>query len=164
MGITVTSHEGRGIPKHRKFDGLFSSSFGVMTKETFKFWIILRRHRSSEHSSHKEPVTQKTFPCYETWQLVLQSSWASCQIRKIAGWMLGTFSPPTRVSNPDMQQGTCMTLNVEMPRLKLQTHFAGPMRAIGRDLAIIYDNFRLLHCSPSLANPKQQRTPFTNRG
>ena len=39
--------------------------------------------------------------------------WASCQIRKIAGahapGMPGTFSPPPRVSNPDMHHGTCVT-------------------------------------------------------
>ena len=41
------------------------------------------------------------------------TAWASCQIRKIAGahapGMLGTFSPPPRVSNPDMHHGTCVT-------------------------------------------------------
>ena len=39
--------------------------------------------------------------------------WASCQIRQIAGahapGMPGTFSPPPRVSNPDMHHGTCVT-------------------------------------------------------
>ena len=39
--------------------------------------------------------------------------WASCQIRKIAGahapGMSGTFSPPQRVSDPDMHHGTCVT-------------------------------------------------------
>ena len=39
--------------------------------------------------------------------------WTSCQIRKLAGahapGMLRTFSPPPRVSNPDMHQGTCVT-------------------------------------------------------
>ena len=38
--------------------------------------------------------------------------WASCQIRKIAGahapGMPGTFSPPLRVSDPDMHHGTCV--------------------------------------------------------
>ena len=38
------------------------------------------------------------------------SSWASCQIRKIAGahapGMPGTFSPPPQVSDPDMHHGT----------------------------------------------------------
>ena len=40
-------------------------------------------------------------------------AWASCQIRKIAGahapGMLGTFSPPPRVSDPDLLHGTCVT-------------------------------------------------------
>ena len=40
-------------------------------------------------------------------------SWASCQIRKIAGahapGMPGTFSPPPQVSDPDMHHGTCVT-------------------------------------------------------
>ena len=39
--------------------------------------------------------------------------WASCKIRKIAGahapGMPGTFSPPPRVSDPDMHHGTCVT-------------------------------------------------------
>ena len=39
--------------------------------------------------------------------------WASCQICKIAGCacaeMPGTFSPPPRVSDPDMHHGTCVT-------------------------------------------------------
>ena len=40
-------------------------------------------------------------------------SWASCQIRKIAGThapgMPGTFSPSPQVSDPDMHRGTCGT-------------------------------------------------------
>ena len=40
-------------------------------------------------------------------------AWASYQIRKIAGahapGMLGTFSLPPRVSDPDMHHGTCVT-------------------------------------------------------
>ena len=39
--------------------------------------------------------------------------WASCQMRKIASahapGMPGTFSPPPRVSDPDMHHGTCVT-------------------------------------------------------
>ena len=39
--------------------------------------------------------------------------WTSCQIRKIAGahapGMPGTFSPPLRVSDPDMHHATCVT-------------------------------------------------------
>ena len=38
--------------------------------------------------------------------------WAPCQIRKIAGahvpGMLGTFSPPPQVNDPNMHQGTCV--------------------------------------------------------
>ena len=44
----------------------------------------------------------------------MYSAWASYQIRKIAGahapGMAGTFSPPPRVSDPDMHHGTCVTL------------------------------------------------------
>ena len=44
---------------------------------------------------------------------VLLLSWASCQIRKIAGahapGMPGTFSPSPQVSDPDMHHGTCVT-------------------------------------------------------
>ena len=40
-------------------------------------------------------------------------TWAYCQIRKIAGahasGMPGAFSPPARVSYPDMHHGTCVT-------------------------------------------------------
>ena len=40
-------------------------------------------------------------------------SWASCQIRKIAGahalGMPGTFSPTPEASDPDMHHGTCVT-------------------------------------------------------
>ena len=39
---------------------------------------------------------------------LLQSQWASCQICEIAG-MPGTFSPTTRLSDPDMHHGTCLT-------------------------------------------------------
>ena len=45
--------------------------------------------------------------------LILTTSWASCQIRKIAGahapGMPGTFSPSPQVSDPDMHHGTCVT-------------------------------------------------------
>ena len=45
--------------------------------------------------------------------LMSHVSWASCQIRKIAGahapGMPGTFSPSPRVSDPDMHHGTCVT-------------------------------------------------------
>ena len=50
-----------------------------------------------------------------TWchNMGMLSSWASCQVRKIAGahapGMLGTFSPPPQVSDPDMHYGTCVT-------------------------------------------------------
>ena len=41
------------------------------------------------------------------------NTWASCQIRKIAGaharGMPGTFSPSPQVSDPDMHHGTCVT-------------------------------------------------------
>ena len=40
-------------------------------------------------------------------------AWACCQIRQIAGadapGIPGMFSPPPRVSNPDMHHGTCVT-------------------------------------------------------
>ena len=45
--------------------------------------------------------------------MVASEGWTFCQIRKIAGWtcavMPGTFSPPSRVSDPDMHHGTCVT-------------------------------------------------------
>ena len=45
--------------------------------------------------------------------VIRSSSWASCQIREIAGahapGMPGTFSPSPQVSDPDMHHGTCVT-------------------------------------------------------
>ena len=49
----------------------------------------------------------------EKQKTILYPLWASCQIRNIAGahepGMPGTFSPPQRVSDPDMHHGTCVT-------------------------------------------------------
>ena len=50
----------------------------------------------------------------ETWACGQHTSlWASCQICKIAGahapGISGTFSPPPRISHPDMHHGTCVT-------------------------------------------------------
>ena len=37
-------------------------------------------------------------------------AWASCQIRKITGaHSPGSFSPPPKVSDPDLHHGTCVT-------------------------------------------------------
>ena len=45
--------------------------------------------------------------------MIFFDTWASCQIRKIAGahapGMPGTFSPSPQVSDPDMHHGTCVT-------------------------------------------------------
>ena len=45
--------------------------------------------------------------------ILFRPPWASCQIRKSAGThapgMPGTFSPPPRLSDPDMHHGTCGT-------------------------------------------------------
>ena len=45
--------------------------------------------------------------------VAIHATWASCQIRKIAGaharGMPGTFSPSPQVSDPDMHHGTCVT-------------------------------------------------------
>ena len=48
------------------------------------------------------------------WQITeVDNTWASYQIRKIAGahapGMPGTFSPSPQVSDPDMHHGTCVT-------------------------------------------------------
>ena len=42
---------------------------------------------------------------------LITAQWASCQIREIAGCagIPGTFSPPLRISDPDMHHGTCVT-------------------------------------------------------
>ena len=50
--------------------------------------------------------------CYLNTAVWRFRQWASCQIRQIADahapGMPGTFSPPPRVSNPDMHHGTCV--------------------------------------------------------
>ena len=59
-------------------------------------WIPVRKHQSCGKCVY-----------------VMNVSWASCQIRKIAGahapGMPGTFSPSPRVNDPDMHHGTCVT-------------------------------------------------------
>ena len=59
-----------------------------------------------------EGMDKKLHPYSKLWG-ALTYPWASCQIRQIAGahapGMPGTFSPPPRVSNPDMHHGTCVT-------------------------------------------------------
>ena len=56
-------------------------------------------------------LTISAYPLTERWQTI--RTWASCQIRKIAGahapGMPGTFSPSPQVSDPDMHPGTCVT-------------------------------------------------------
>ena len=53
--------------------------------------------------------------CYREMQLSLvqRTQWASCQIRNLrfahAPGMPGAFSPPPRISDPDMHHGTCVT-------------------------------------------------------
>ena len=59
-------------------------------------------------------IRQRHNPVNGTWSTLVQVvAWGSYQIRKIAGshepGMPGTVSPPPRVSNPDMQHGTCVT-------------------------------------------------------
>ena len=85
-------------------------------------------NRGLVESPHRRPVMRKVFsyPDIPVWgkqfmgQLIkaiwrrrFGSTWVSCQIRKIAGahapGMPGTFSPPPRVSDPDMHHGTCVT-------------------------------------------------------
>ena len=57
-------------------------------------------------SYHNDRCRGKSDRKYES------QEWGSCQIRQIAGCacaVLGTFSRPPRVSDPDMHQGTCVT-------------------------------------------------------
>ena len=59
---------------------------------------------------HLYVITTIFYTCHD---MIFAVSWASCQIRKIAGahapGMPGTFSPSPQVSDPDMHHGTCVT-------------------------------------------------------
>ena len=58
-------------------------------------------------------VCLSVIQCMNAWGRGM-TTWASCQIRKLAGpvrapGMAGTFSPPPRVSDPYIHHGTCVT-------------------------------------------------------
>ena len=73
----------------------------------------LSRQHHYQHSRHPTYPTKKVIygvPLVDYQQV---TAWASYQIRIIAGahapGMPGTFSPPPRISDPDMHHGTCVT-------------------------------------------------------
>ena len=78
----------------------------------FSIWCASWSHDSADNLASR-PV----YPGYEVWTAWWRHQhihqWASCQISKIADahapGMLGTFSPPSRVIDPDMHHGTCVT-------------------------------------------------------
>ena len=80
--------------------------------------LTYRLHSNRESSHYTVPLlgatiglsTQRGDSCWKSFHVI---TWASCQIRKIAGahapGMPGTFSPSPQVSDPDMHHGTCVT-------------------------------------------------------
>ena len=86
------------------FRGLSLSAFNTTKQNEANFHST----KISPHDFHFLPLFS-TCTCRHT---VLQFTWASCQVRKIAGAhapkMSGAFSPPSRISDPDMHHGTCV--------------------------------------------------------
>ena len=80
----------------------------------FKFhWPMFSKGYQWQYASTTTRVWRRTgWVKIDSWNDVAPT-WASCQIRKIASahapGMPGTFSPPPRVSDPDMHHGTCVT-------------------------------------------------------
>ena len=71
-----------------------------------RHWLVATHNNYGDASDHKVDDS-----CSVGFSVC--APWASCQIRKTAGahapGMLGTFTPPPRVSDPDMHHGTCVT-------------------------------------------------------
>ena len=77
-----------------------------------KIYTHIRTHPHT-HLGQQSWLFQCTGVIKRGQRSVSSTTWASCQIRKSAGahapGMPGTFSPPPRVSDPDMHHGTCVT-------------------------------------------------------
>ena len=100
----------------------FTGTFADVPRNEYKFVSPIMTYTLHKHCAVRLCLTLFGLPSMYTlcvWHLMTHYSsdgnkpWASCQIRKIAGahapGMPGTFSPPPRVSNPDMHHGTCVT-------------------------------------------------------
>ena len=96
--LNLWKYEGSVLYNESVLANHIFTNVAVVTSYTIKIWFSI----SKKVSAHWGPM----MPVYV-------SQWASCQIREIAGahapGIPGTFSPPPRVSNPDMHHGTCVT-------------------------------------------------------
>ena len=85
----------------------FNCIFKYSTQWLLMSWLC-------KEPRHRQPLYLANYPwlfCFQHQKG--QTTWASCQIRKIPGahapGMPGTFSPLPQVSDPDMHHGTCVT-------------------------------------------------------
>ena len=117
-----------GVSNHRRLNCLHSRVFRRRSKKTSRNSASLAFmrgiHRWPVNSPHKGPVTLKMFP-FDGVIMIINTFW--CYSRNIPGrlgqyqaryvklrvahapGMLGMFSPPPRVRDPDMHHGTCVT-------------------------------------------------------
>ena len=100
-------NECNGVSNYRRLDYLLNRYLGAdQTKHQSSALLASVRgiRQWPVDSPHNGPVA---------WNHLMTSSWAFCQICKIAAahapGMPGTFSPPPRESDPDMHHGTCVT-------------------------------------------------------
>ena len=90
---------------------------GSVSNTHYLFRSTLRTKEGTDHYLHQGRLSllMHIGVSWPGWKLAVTEfrAWASYQIRKIAGahalGMPGTFSPPWRVSDPDMHHGTCVT-------------------------------------------------------
>ena len=104
------------VYSHRVLFNLENTEFYIMfCSVSWQIWQTSKLNVSENgcfFGLSSQELMLKCRPC-NTMAPWMMSSWASCQIGKIAGAhapvMPGTFSPPPRVSDPDMHHGTCVT-------------------------------------------------------
>ena len=82
-----------------------------------------------------------------------------------APWMLGTFSPPTRVSDPDMHHGTCVGPVLLQRSGGCFTNVSRALQDIPSKLVycrnrISYENFKLKPCTCAQSPALGTRTKF----
>ena len=127
-----TSHGRHGVSNHQQLLCYLTLVRAYIKKKPSKFGAIgtlwgestspvdpLTMDQScglSVDSPHKGLVTRKMCSWHDVIMelgVCVSITWASCQIRKIAGahapGMPGTFSPSLQASDPDMHHGTCVT-------------------------------------------------------
>ena len=129
--ITATSNYRHSMSNYRPIECLLNTFFGLATKKHQRFlllslceWIRAQRGSATRNMFPYEDLTIMCAVCHVwTLQTIAKRqnhpsginntsyAWASCQIGQLAGahalGMLGTISPPPRVSDPDMHHGTC---------------------------------------------------------